>query len=162
MQPHLDHGHVVIRPAGRSDLAALLDFRMAMLDELLAHGAVAAEAGPELRGANEAWLSRHLGRDFEAWLVELDGRTVACAGVIWFEHPPGRANPLGREAYLLNVYTRPEARRMGLARKLVLRIVAEARAAGIRRIWLRASADGRPLYAELGFHEGNYLELGPD
>jgi ribosomal protein S18 acetylase RimI-like enzyme len=81
---------------------------------------------------------------------------------MWFPHPPGPLSPGGREAYILNVYTRPEARRLGLARMLMERAVEEARAAGVRRIWLRASDDGRTLYESMGFGPRNYLELTPD
>jgi GNAT superfamily N-acetyltransferase len=156
-----ERGNVLIRPAGRPDIATLLEFRLAMIDELRGDGpgAIGTE---DMREASEAWIAAHLGRDFAAWIADLDGVAVATAGVIWFEHPPGPLNPIGREAYLLNVYTRSEARRLGLARKLVQRIVEEARVAGVRRIWLRASEMGRPLYSELGFREANYLQLAPD
>ena len=91
----------------------------------------------------------------------MDGVAAASAGLLWFPHPPGPVNPVGLEAYLLNVYTRPEARHRGLARKLVERAVGEARSAGVRRIWLRASPAGRPLYEELGFGRGDYLQYLP-
>ena len=115
-----------------------------------------------LRQANEKWLGEHLGRDFFAWIADLDGRPAASAGLMWFPHPPGPINPVGLEAYILNVYTRPDSRRMGLARALMERLVEEARAAGVRRIWLRASDDGRPLYEAMDFRAGNYLQLTPD
>ena len=51
---------------------------------------------------------------------------------------------------------------MGLARALMDRLVEAARAAGARRVWLRASADGRLLYESMGFREGDYLQLTPD
>jgi GNAT superfamily N-acetyltransferase len=51
---------------------------------------------------------------------------------------------------------------MGLARALMERLVEEARRAGVRRIWLRASAEGRPLYEGMGFRPGNYLQLTPE
>ena len=117
---------------------------------------------PRCAGATSGWIAEHLGRDFIAWMADLDGRPVASAGLLWFAHPPGPLNPAGREAYILNVYTRPEARRLGLARALMERLVEEARMAGIRRIWLRASEAGRPLYEAMGFGPGTYLELGPD
>lgn len=115
--------------------------------------------GADLREVNRLWIEEHFGHDFMAWIADLDGQPVASAAVMWFEHPPGPANPAGREAYILNVYTRPEARRMGLARAVMERAVAEARSAGAGRIWLRASDEGRPLYEAMGFETGKYLQL---
>lgn len=80
---------------------------------------------------------------------------------MWFPHPPGPRNLRGLEAYVLNVYTKPEFRRLGIARALMARTIDEARAAGVTRIWLRASHEGRPLYEEIGFGASNYLELAP-
>ena len=116
----------------------------------------------DLREENERWIGEHVGHDFLAWIADLDGEPAASAAMMWFPHPPGPINPVGLEAYILNVYTRPEARRMGLARALMDRVVEEARAAGVRRIWLRASDDGRPLYEAMGFRAGNYLQLTPE
>jgi GNAT superfamily N-acetyltransferase len=132
MTAQLDAGRVSIRPAVPSDLATIVEFRLAMFDDMSG-----AEAGPtprpeSLRRDNERWVAEHLGRDFFAWIAELDGRPVASAGLIWFAHPPGPLNPIGKEAYILNVYTRPEARRLGLARALMERLVEEASLAGVR------------------------------
>ena len=159
---HRDRGLVVIRPAAKSDLATLLDFRMAMMAELSDPGTQPSSGVESVRDANAAWLRKHFGHGFSAWLAELDGVPVASAGLQWFEHPPGPKNHAGTEAYILNVYTIPDARRLGLARKLVQRIVDEAGAAGVRRIWLRASRYGRPLYVSMGFREADYLQLTPD
>jgi len=156
-------GRLVLRPATASDLGTLLEFRMAMLMAVFSRETSAAGWDPApLREANERWLGEHLGLDFQAWIAELDGRAVASAGLLWFQHPPGPTNPGGLEAYILNVYTRPEARRLGAARALMERLVEEATAAGVRRIWLRASEDGRSLYESLGFGPCNYLELTLD
>lgn len=121
----------------------------------------ARDAAP-LREANERWLGEHLGLDFQAWMAEIDGRVVASAALLWFPHPPGPNNPGGLEAYILNVFTEPEARRFGAARALMERLVVEAKAAGVRRIWLRAREDGWPLYESMGFRPGNYMELTRD
>ena len=163
MTPPLDD-RVLLRPATEADRATLVDFRLAMFEDMRATepGGMAPPAELEaLRPGNEQWMADHLGRDFVAWIAELDGRPVAGAGLFWILNPPGPRNPSGKEAYILNVYTRPEARRMGLARALMERLVEEARAAGVRRIWLRASADGRPLYEAMGFRPGSYLQLTP-
>ena len=153
-----DSGRVSIRPAERADLPAILEFRLAMLEAVFP----APADLDALRRDNAGWLEEHFERDFLVWMADVDGRPSASAGLLWFPHPPGPTNPRGLEAYILNVYTRPEARRMGLARALMERLVEEARCAGVRRIWLRASDDGRPLYEDMGFRPGNYLQLTPD
>jgi Acetyltransferases len=156
-------GGVFLRSATHSDLNALLEFRLAMLEAVFPRETSGPEWDPTpLREANERWLGEHLGLDFQAWMAEIDGRVVASAGLLWFPHPPGPNNPGGPEAYILNVFTQPEARRLGAARTLMERLVEEAKAAGVRRIWLRASEDGRPLYESMGFRPGNYMELTRD
>jgi GNAT superfamily N-acetyltransferase len=162
MTPQINKGRVSIRPATSSDSATLVEFRLAMLADMFGEEMSSKVDPRAFREANERWIDEHFGRDFIAWIADLDGKPVASAGLIWFDHAPGPANPIGREAYILNVYTRPEARRMGLARALMERLVEEARTAGVRRIWLRASDDGRPLYESMGFRAANYLELLTD
>ena len=153
-------GGVFLRQATHSDLNALLEFRLAMLEAVFPGETSGPEWDPApLREANERWLGEHLGLDFQAWMAEVGGRVVASAGLLWFPHPPGPINPGGLEAYILNVYTLPEARRLGAARALMERLVEEAKAACVRRIWLRASDEGRPLYESMGFRAGNYMEL---
>jgi GNAT superfamily N-acetyltransferase len=150
-----------IRPATRADIATVLEHRLAMLEAVFQseHPDMAQASPQQMREANAAWLERHLGEDFHAWLAELDGRAVGSAAVMWFPHPPSPINPIGLEAYVLNVFTDARWRRRGVARALMERIVEEARARGVKRIWLRASEDGRPLYVDMGCRESNYLQL---
>jgi len=153
----------LIRAAAQSDLPTLLDFRMGMIEDIAAAGPAKRPWDPDaVRQANGRWLAEHFDRDFAAWLAEVGGRPAGTAAIMWFRHPPGPRNLSGVEAYVLNVYTKPEFRRRGIARALMARVIAEARAAGIRRVWLRASREGRPLYEAIGFGTSNYLELAPE
>jgi GNAT superfamily N-acetyltransferase len=154
----VDPDRVRIRPVAIEDRSTLLELRFAMWADIEAaahHGARAAASGMADRAAllkeSETWLDKHIGHDFVAFIADLDGRPAATAALMWFDHPPVPANPNGVEAYILNVSTRPEARHIGLAQALIERLIAEARAAGVHRIWLRASDAGRPLYESLGF-----------
>ena len=161
MTPPVEAARINFRRATEADLAFLVDCRLAMMDDIGRPKGL--HYSTEMtRADNERWMAAHFGRDFSSWIAEIDGQGVASAGLIWHEHPPGPSNPAGREAYILNVYTRPEARRMGLARALVERLIEDARAAGVTRIWLRASEAGRPLNEDMGFTAGSYLELKRD
>ncbi|HEY5487025.1 MAG TPA: GNAT family N-acetyltransferase [Candidatus Limnocylindrales bacterium] len=153
----------LIRAAARSDLPTLLEFRMGMIEDIAAAGQAQRPWDPDaVRQANGRWLAEHFDRDFAAWLAEIGGRPAGTAAIMWFPHPPGPRNLQGVEAYVLNVYTKLEFRRRGIARALMARVIEEARARGIGRIWLRASREGRPLYEAIGFGASNYLELAPE
>jgi GNAT superfamily N-acetyltransferase len=88
---------------------------------------------------------------FLAWVAASDGAIVATSGVTIFERPPNGANPSGLEAYLSNMYTLPAWRGRGIGTALVTTIVAHFKTTRVRRIWLHATDEGRPVYARAGF-----------
>ena len=95
-----------------------------------------------------------------AWLV-FDGDTwIGAGGVSFYQIMPTYHNPSGRKAYLMNIYTRPDYRRQGIARHMVDLLVGEARERGVTAISLEATAMGMPLYESYGFiHMPAEMEL---
>lgn len=86
-----------------------------------------------------------------AYLV-LDGdRFAGAGGVSFFQVMPTYHNPSGRKAYIMNMYTRPEYRRRGIAYKTLDLLVREAGSRGVTAISLEATAMGRSLYEKYGF-----------
>lgn len=69
----------------------------------------------------------------------------------------------GRTAGVYTVGTPPEHRRRGYGAALTWAVVEEGRRRGCDHAALQASADGRPVYAAMGFADiGNYVQLeGP-
>jgi GNAT superfamily N-acetyltransferase len=65
----------------------------------------------------------------------------------------------GRRAMILNVYTEPEFRRLGVARRIMQTILDWIRARGLRSANLHASHEGRVLYEKLGFVATNEMRL---
>ncbi len=86
-----------------------------------------------------------------AWLVYGKGVFAGAGGVSFFQVMPTVHNPDGRKAYIMNMYTAPEYRRLGIARRTLDLLVQEAKDRGISRITLEATAMGRPLYEKYGF-----------
>jgi GNAT superfamily N-acetyltransferase len=84
-------------------------------------------------------------------LVEQAGEAVAGAGVFFGEFPPHWRHTEPVRAYVLNVYTEPEARGQGLAKRLMAAVLEECRRRGVSTVVLHASPQGRPIYEAMGF-----------
>ena len=67
--------------------------------------------------------------------------------------------PPGARALVLNVYTEPEFRRQGIARRMMETVIAWCREQGLRSVSLHASDFGRALYEDLGFRQTNEMRL---
>ena len=86
-----------------------------------------------------------------AYLIFDDEIFVGTGGISYFQVMPTYHNPTGRKAYIMNMYTKPEYRRKGIAYKVLDLLVADAEARGITYISLEATQMGRPLYEKYGF-----------
>jgi GNAT superfamily N-acetyltransferase len=108
------------------------------------------------------YVTRALGDgSYRGWLAETGGgRVVAGGGLIVHEWPARPGNPSDpRRAYILNVYTEPDHRKQGLARRIMTAILAWCRAERLKAVSLHASTFGRPLYESLGFERTNEMRL---
>jgi GNAT superfamily N-acetyltransferase len=94
-----------------------------------------------------------------AWVVTAADRVAASGAILfvdWLPRPDGQPAVL---AYVHTVYTEPDYRRLGLARRILTAMIAECRARGLPRLTLHASVQGRGLYEQLGFAPTNELRL---
>ena len=87
----------------------------------------------------------------ETCLAFDNGAAVGCASISYIEVMPTFSHPTGKRAHLMNVYTRAEYRRQGIARKMVQMLIDNAKRKGVTEISLDATESGRPLYESLGF-----------
>ena len=87
----------------------------------------------------------------ETCLAFDNGTAVGCACISYIEVMPTFSHPTGKRAHLMNVYTKAEYRRKGIARKMVQMLIEDAKRKGVSEISLDATESGRPLYESLGF-----------
>ena len=80
-----------------------------------------------------------------------DGIAVGCASISYIEIMPTLSHPTGKRAHLVNVYTKTDYRKKGIARKLVQMLIDEAKEKGVTEISLDATDLGKTLYESLGF-----------
>lgn len=83
------------------------------------------------------------------------GEVIGCASMSYIRIMPTFAHPTGRRAHLMNVYTRDEYRRRGIARRMCEMLIEDAWAKGATEISLDATTMGRPLYESLGFAQSS-------
>ena len=104
---------------------------------------------PELRTI----ASTHAEVGGRFWVAESDGRIIACAGFV-----PAANGTIEMK----KLYVSKEARRMGLARKLVSLVEIEAMSRGARSIELWSDTrfeDAHRLYAGRGYKRGETRDL---
>ena len=148
---------ITIREASHTDIPEILRQRCGMYEDM---GTTDSDALNAMAKLSAEYLSRAMADgSFRAWLACDGDRVVAGGGVIitpWLAHPYDLEC---RRATILNVYTNPEYRLRGLARKIMKTIIDWCKAEGLARVTLHASEDGRHLYESLGFEASNEMRL---
>ena len=86
-----------------------------------------------------------------AYLVFDEEDFVGAGGISYYTVMPTFHNPTGRKAYIMNMYTRPDHRRMGIATRTLELLIQDAQKRGITSISLEATDLGRKLYEKYGF-----------
>jgi GNAT superfamily N-acetyltransferase len=162
---------IEIRLATVEDVAIISHHRAAMFRDMQS---APPEAYQALREATSVVVREFFDQDrYVGWLAYPagePGRVVAGVGV-----HRRRVQPFprkrddgtveitqGRQALVVNVFTEPEYRRMGLARRLMEALMEWASTAGVDALILHAAPNGRPLYESLGFKQTNEMRYQRD
>lgn len=95
------------------------------------------------------------------WIVERRGRPVA-SGCVWIQPIQPRPRwPLGKQPYLLSMFTEPECRGRGYARQIVAAATRWAGKQGYPRFTLHASDAGKGVYESLGWQRTWEMKIEP-
>jgi GNAT superfamily N-acetyltransferase len=146
--------HYVVRRATLADRDTLVRHRIRMFEDM---GVLAGAADTaQLASGFGEWLDALMpSATYVAWLVDAhEGDAVlpvSGGGAAIVPWPPGPRYPGTRLAYVYNVYTEPEHRGRGLARRVMQAIHDFCRTEGIGSLALNASKFGQPLYEALGY-----------
>ena len=147
-----------IRRGTAADIPVILHHRLGMLSEMGVGDPSTYESyASEFYGFALQAMSSGA---FHSWLAETDSGEIIGGGAVLVV--PWPANPKDRKqqrAFLLNVFTEPGFRRLGIARSLVQAMVGWCREQGFGSVFLHASDAGRPLYQSMGFHTTTELRL---
>lgn len=139
-----------IRFATLDDVVQIVTHRRLMFTDM---GGFTLEAITAVEIAYHDWLLTHMkNQEYVGVLAQaVDLSILGGAGLWLYEHIPSPLNPGGRGAHIVDVYVRPDARRQGFARELTVTLLDWCRENGYDQVTLTPSAEGKPLYQELGF-----------
>lgn len=141
---------MLIEQATLSDLDQLVRLRLAYLTDDF--GTLSDEQIMQLQKELPAYFQHHLQNDLLAFVARDDeGTIVSCAWLLLVSKPPSPRFPRGRTGVLFNVYTDPDHRRQGLAKRVMGSLIEEAYRRQLDVLELHATDDGYPLYLVLGF-----------
>lgn len=112
------------------------------------------EASPSLLDANRGYYMKHISEGSHiAIIASYNGEDCGCGAICLTDELPSPDNPSGRCAYLMNIYVREAFRKHGIAHKIVSWLVDEAKNQRCGKIYLETTAEGKPVYTSLGFHD---------
>lgn len=148
---------IIIRQGTLDDLDVVVHQRLGMFRDMGIPAAQLAIVEPAARAYFQNAIPTGYYRPFLAQTS--DGRLVAGGGIVILDWPGSASDTGGTKAMILNMYTEPDYRRRGLARRVMQAMLDWCRDAGYKTVSLHASPYGRPLYESLGFQPTNEMRL---
>lgn len=138
-----------IRKATLADADTLTQNRIAFVNDA---------AGKPIDSAFEERIRSYFKEHLEdgsllCYLAEENGALIAACVLCVYTIMPRPSSPFGTCGLLINVNTREDHRRKGIASRMLKALFAEAKQLGVERIELNYTEDGYPLYRSLGFQK---------
>lgn len=133
------------------DIGVLTDLRIAYLNEDL--GVISEENLELMQATLPSYYEKHLNKDLMAYVARDEMDIVSCAFLLIVEKPISSSFITGKTGTVLNVYTKPDYRKKGYAKKLITTMLEDAKAEGLSIIELKATEDGYSLYKSVGFED---------
>lgn len=159
-EPAVRLGPMQIRLAGAHDVDLLTLMRLTFLADHA--GVEPGTFADEVVAATRAFAQRGLdAATLPSWFADDDtGRCVGVVSLHLLDMPPRTDDRRTLEGYVINLYVDPAHRHAGVGRALFDACLAGAADHHVRRVFLKATADGRPLYERAGFAPNDaWMEL---
>jgi GNAT superfamily N-acetyltransferase len=110
-----------------------------------------------LEAANLAYYQANLDTDKHVACLAFDptlgpaAEPLGCGALCLFDEMPSPDNPTGTSGLLMNIYTRPAHRHRGVATAVLQWLLEQANIRDVSRLYLEATPQAAPLYAQAGF-----------
>jgi GNAT superfamily N-acetyltransferase len=109
---------ISIRAANNGDLTHIIHHRRAMFEEMGYRDAAVLDQVDQ--SSREYFAEALCTGAYKAWLaIDPNGRILAGGGIVIANWPGFPGENLAKRAWILNMYSEPEARRRGIAKKII-------------------------------------------
>jgi len=155
----IDKETITFRRATLNDIKKLVNLRIEFLTT--SFGSPEREEDIELvKNQIRKYLERAIpSSQFISWLAEQDNKIIATSALTIWESLATFSIQTGLRGRILNMFTLPEARKMGINTKLLNRLLEDGKRLGVTCFNLDATKDGINIYKNKGFIEPEDPEL---
>lgn len=142
---------MIFEKANKEDVVQLANLRVAYLIE--DNGKLTENELMIMKRDLPDYFMRNLNKSIFGYVAKDTEEIIACALLLVVEKPMSPAFITGKTGTVLNVFTKPEYRHNGYARKLMEMLLNDAVKMGLSVVELKATDDGYQLYKSLGFED---------
>ncbi len=141
---------IKIERADLKDIDELIQLRLEYLNE--DYGSLTDIQFEKIRNQLPVYYQNHLNKDLFVYVVKSE-KIISCCFLLVSEKPANPSSINGKTGTVLNVYTKPEFRRKGIARKIMDFLITDARKMKLDFVELKATDNGYNLYKSVGFKD---------
>jgi len=148
----IDISNITVRKVTGSDISDMVGYRIDYLAEMQGER---SQAYIEIlkRDLTDYFTEGIREGSFIAVLAESEGKALSYGGMVIRKIPGDFNQSFYLEADILNMYTLPEARKMGISTRVLRSLISEARSLGISKLALHTTKAGEKMYRSNGFSD---------
>lgn len=142
---------MIFEKADTEDIKHLVELRTEYLSE--DYGEIPQEKLALIADNLPEYFRKHLNNDLFVFVCRYEHSIVGCCFLYVSEKPSNPTFINGRTGTVMNVYTKPQFRKKGIAGKLIQLLLTESRDLHLDFVELKATDSGYNLYRSLGFED---------
>lgn len=142
---------MIFEKANANDISTLTDLRIEYLLE--DYGEIPQDKLSLISADLPPYFDSHLNKDLFAFVCRDDDIIAGCCFLYISEKPSNPSFINGKTGTVMNVYTRPQFRRKGIAGRLMKMLLAESEKLRLDFVELKSTDDGYKLYRSIGFED---------
>ena len=142
---------MIFEKADQNDINDLVELRIAYLLE--DYGEIAPDKLSLISDNLPDYFNAHLNKDLFVFVCRNESMILSCCFLCVSEKPSNPTFINGKTGTILNVYTKPQFRKQGIAGKLINLLLSESKRLNLDFVELKATDSGYSLYKSIGFDD---------